>query len=84
LPDAAAAADAWLAAKTGPSDITGKIGVMWIASDPKDRRRRTAFGSEQAARGFAEQMDPAWTVKPAQDPLLPVMTGRRVDEDPSG
>ncbi len=53
---------------------------MWIASDPKDRRRRTAFGSEQAARGFAEQLDPAWMVKPAHDPSLPVMTGRRVDE----
>lgn len=57
---------------------------MWIASDPKDRQRRTAFGNEQAARGFAEQMEPAWTVKPAQDPSLPVITGRRVDETPPG
>lgn len=57
---------------------------MWIASDPEDRQRRTAFGSEQAARGFAEQMQPAWTVTPAQDPSLPAMTGRRGDEIPPG
>ena len=30
------------------SDIVGEIDIIWIAFDADDRRRRTAFDSEQA------------------------------------
>jgi hypothetical protein len=52
---------------------------MWIASDPRDERRRVAFGDEQQAQSYAEQLDPAWTVHPADDPHQPPITGIRVE-----
>lgn len=52
---------------------------MWIASDPRDERRRVAFGDEQQAQSYAEQLDPAWTVHPPDDPHQPPITGIRVE-----
>ena len=61
-----------LALSGAGATITG----MWIAIDPESPRRRTAFGTRDAADGFARQLEPPWQVRPADDPDVPPITGR--------
>lgn len=54
---------------------------MWMAQDDTNPRRRTAFGSEEAARRFAEAI-PGWSVFSNQDDRWRPVTGRTEAEPP--
>ena len=58
------------------------IAVMWIALDPENPRRRTAFGTEHDASGFAAGLTPPWVVRAADDPDEPLITVDRSTKGP--
>lgn len=58
------------------SGVGATIAGMWIVIDPENPHRRTVFGSQEVADGFARQLEPPWRVMSADDPDVAPVTGQ--------
>jgi len=60
----------------------GHAALMWMAQDDADPRRRTVFGTEDAARRFAAGV-PGWSVFSDRDERWRPITGQPAAAEPT-